>query len=63
LIEKLRSSIDFDASLGENSREETSERRADLHEVGFGIALPLDWHRAAGAPPPAGGGQRRERKR
>ena len=64
LVEKLRPSINLDASLDENSGEETGERRADLHEVSFGIALPLDWRRAAGAPqPPAGGGHRRERNR
>jgi hypothetical protein len=63
LVEKLCSSIDFDASLDENTREEPRECRTDLHEVGFGIALPLDLHWAAGAPPPpAGRGDRRERE-
>jgi hypothetical protein len=63
LVKQRRSAGDFGASLNENGRQEARERRADLHEVGFGVALPLVKRRVAGAPPPPGRGHRRERDR
>ena len=64
LLKQWRAGGDLDAPRDEDGGEETLLGRADLHEIGLGIALPLGRRRNAGPrPPPTGARHRGERDR
>ena len=54
LIEQRRAGRDLRAAPDREGGEQPLLGRADLDEIGLGIALPLDRRRGAVPPPPAG---------
>ena len=61
LIEQRRAGRDLRAAPDRKRGEEALLGRADLDEIGLGIALPLDRRRGAVLPPPAGACRGQER--